>query len=51
LEIDIIAEGVETADQLQYLTDRGVTLVQGFYFSKPITEADLLEAKFGESKG
>jgi EAL domain-containing protein (putative c-di-GMP-specific phosphodiesterase class I) len=31
----IIAEGVETAEQLGYLRGKGCTLIQGYYFSKP----------------
>lgn len=33
--IAVIAEGVETAEQLDACTDMGVDLVQGFYFGKP----------------
>jgi diguanylate cyclase (GGDEF)-like protein len=32
----VIAEGVETADQLRYLISRGCDEVQGFLFSKPV---------------
>ncbi len=34
----LIAEGVETAEELKVLQDEGVELIQGFYFSKPIYE-------------
>ena len=34
--LDTIAEGVETADQMDYLTELGCEAFQGFYFSKPI---------------
>lgn len=36
LELSITAEGVETADQVAWLADRGVDVVQGFYFSRPV---------------
>ena len=36
LNIPVVAEGVETASQLQRLKDLGCTMVQGFYFSKPL---------------
>ena len=36
LHITIIAEGIETLQQLQTLTSCGVTLVQGFYYSIPL---------------
>ncbi|MCR4909008.1 MAG: EAL domain-containing protein [Lachnospiraceae bacterium] len=36
LKIYVIAEGVETQAQLQLLKKLGCTLVQGYYFSKPL---------------
>jgi diguanylate cyclase (GGDEF)-like protein/PAS domain S-box-containing protein len=36
LDIDVIAEGVETQDQRQYLLDNGCTDYQGYLFSKPL---------------
>jgi EAL domain-containing protein (putative c-di-GMP-specific phosphodiesterase class I) len=41
LGLDIIAEGVEQIDQLNYLTQHGCHLIQGYLFSKPIS-ADAL---------
>ncbi|MGA7351446.1 MAG: EAL domain-containing protein [Acidobacteriaceae bacterium] len=35
LKMKVVAEGVETADQLPRLTALGCDLVQGFYFGKP----------------
>jgi diguanylate cyclase (GGDEF)-like protein len=35
LEMGVIAEGVETVDQVLLLISQGVTLFQGFYFSRP----------------
>ena len=40
---DIVAEGVETLEQADYLTERGVKYLQGFYFSKPLSEDGYLE--------
>ena len=36
LHVPIIAEGVETADQLSQLRDIGCDIAQGYYFSKPV---------------
>ncbi|MBR1709862.1 MAG: EAL domain-containing protein [Clostridia bacterium] len=36
LNIPVIAEGVETEAQIQLLKDLGCSLVQGYYFSKPL---------------
>lgn len=35
LSIKVIAEGVETRDELSVLKDMGIELFQGFYFAKP----------------
>ncbi|MCR4611137.1 MAG: EAL domain-containing protein, partial [Lachnospiraceae bacterium] len=36
LDVPVIAEGVETKDQLDTLRDLGCDLIQGYYFSKPV---------------
>lgn len=36
LDINVIAEGVETEEQRQYLFDNGCTHYQGYLFSKPV---------------
>jgi EAL domain-containing protein (putative c-di-GMP-specific phosphodiesterase class I) len=36
LKIIVVAEGVETKEQLDFLKKRGCELVQGFYFSRPL---------------
>jgi EAL domain-containing protein (putative c-di-GMP-specific phosphodiesterase class I) len=35
LRLEVIAEGVETEDQVVYLHNRGCDQVQGYYFSEP----------------
>jgi diguanylate cyclase (GGDEF)-like protein/PAS domain S-box-containing protein len=43
LKKDVIAEGVETLEQLERLIAYGCPKVQGFYFSKPIPAAEIEE--------
>tara|TARA_R110002153_G_scaffold18021_5_gene63209 strand:- start:25349 stop:27601 length:2253 start_codon:yes stop_codon:yes gene_type:complete len=43
LDINVIAEGVETKEQRQYLFDNGCTHYQGYLFSKPVP-VDMFEA-------
>ena len=39
LSIEVVAEGVETADEYHWLQDIGVNIFQGFYFARPAFEA------------
>ncbi|GLX67399.1 bifunctional diguanylate cyclase/phosphodiesterase [Paenibacillus glycanilyticus] len=41
LNLDVIAEGVETEQQIAFLQSAGCSWMQGFYFSKPMARADL----------
>ena len=41
LNIDVIAEGVESAEQLSVLTKQGCPLIQGFFTGRPMPAADL----------
>jgi diguanylate cyclase (GGDEF)-like protein len=36
LDVEVVAEGVETAEQMGFLVSAGCTNMQGFYFSPPI---------------
>lgn len=40
LNLSVVAEGVETAEQEYYLTQRGCKLAQGYFFSKPLLPRD-----------
>jgi EAL domain-containing protein (putative c-di-GMP-specific phosphodiesterase class I) len=37
--IEIVAEGVETADEYHWLNDAGVSIFQGYFFARPAFEA------------
>ena len=39
---ELVAEGVETEEQLRLLTDYGCNLFQGYYFYKPISKNDIM---------
>lgn len=41
LRLTVLAEGVESDEQLQVLRDDGCDLIQGFYFSKPLPAAQM----------
>lgn len=38
--IEVVAEGVETREQLEYLKGIGCDYIQGYYFSKPLPESE-----------
>lgn len=40
LEMKVVAEGVETKEQLDFLKEHGCDFIQGFYFSKPLIKND-----------
>ena len=42
MKLKVVAEGVETSEQLEYLSVRGVDLIQGYYYSKPLPAAEFL---------
>jgi EAL domain-containing protein (putative c-di-GMP-specific phosphodiesterase class I) len=41
LGLRLIAEGVETPEQLQFMRDNGVTVIQGFLFSQAVPDSEL----------
>jgi diguanylate cyclase (GGDEF)-like protein len=41
LDLEVVAEGVETAEQVEMLKQLGCNIGQGYYFSKPIPPNDL----------
>jgi sensor c-di-GMP phosphodiesterase-like protein len=43
MRMEIIAEGVETFDQVTYLRDRGISAAQGFVFAPPLPVGSFLQ--------
>ena len=43
LGVDTVCEGVETAEEVEFLREIGCNKLQGFYFCKPIPFADILK--------
>ncbi|PGZ11208.1 GGDEF domain-containing protein [Bacillus cereus] len=41
LGLNIIAEGVEKAEQIQFLKEKNVKLAQGYYYSRPLSKYDV----------
>ncbi len=48
LGMPLIAEGVETEEQYRLLKEIGIDIIQGFYFSKPLPEAEFEQFITGE---
>jgi diguanylate cyclase (GGDEF)-like protein len=40
LHLDVVAEGVETAEQARFLADLGCDKLQGYHFARPMPNAD-----------
>ncbi len=41
MQLELVAEGVETSEQFQFLTRHGADVIQGYLFSRPVTAAEL----------
>ena len=50
LGLEVIAEGVETYEQLSFLTDKGCQHFQGYYFSRPLASGDFEQYVLESSK-
>ena len=44
MELEVIAEGVETQEQLKTLSNKGCTRFQGYLFGKPVTNGEFEKA-------
>ncbi|MGH8591748.1 MAG: EAL domain-containing protein [Gammaproteobacteria bacterium] len=41
LGIEVVAEGVETEDQVEFLKERGCRIAQGYLFARPMPAAEI----------
>ncbi|SDZ93098.1 bifunctional diguanylate cyclase/phosphodiesterase [Alkalimonas amylolytica] len=46
MNLRVVAEGVETVEQVAFLKQHDCTLVQGYYFSMPLAEQELNQLEF-----
>lgn len=46
LNMEIVAEGVEDIVQVEFLSSIGCDVIQGYYYSKPLTYDDAIEYLF-----
>lgn len=43
LGLEVIAEGTENLEQIEFLLERGCQMAQGYYFSRPLPEQEITE--------
>ena len=51
LKMDVVAEGVETEEQLGYLQNLGCAYVQGMLFGQPMSSDDYLDLVLAQAEG
>jgi len=49
IHMNVVAEGVETQRQLEYLADNGCDFIQGYIFSRPVSEAEAIKLLPGKA--
>lgn len=49
LEMETVAEGIETQEQLRYANDAGFTNVQGYLLCHPLDDTDIMKLLSGQS--
>ena len=42
LDMNIVAEGIETEEQMKVMSELGIEYIQGYYFSRPIPEDEFI---------
>ncbi|MCK5898670.1 MAG: EAL domain-containing protein [Methylococcales bacterium] len=50
LDLEIVAEGIETKGQLDFLAKKGCDYVQGYYYSKPVPNDEFIRLLQNENK-
>ena len=45
----IVAEGIETKEQVDFLVNENCDLIQGYYYAKPMPVVEFEEKAFGQS--
>lgn len=48
LNYKVLAEGIETADQLRYLKSQNCLEGQGYFFSKPVSSEEIEQYYFAQ---
>ena len=43
MNLEIVSEGIETAEQFRTMEELGISHIQGYYFSKPLPEAEFIQ--------
>ena len=43
MDLEIVSEGIETKEQYETMEELGISYIQGYYFSKPLSERQFLE--------
>jgi len=51
MDLRVVAEGVETAEQVEFLHNNACYLVQGYYYSMPLAEQELSRLSFSVVTG
>ena len=51
LNVDVVAEGVEEQYQVDFLKNSGCYIIQGYYFSKPLSEQEFVRLATGQAEG
>lgn len=50
MELRVIAEGVETREQLNYLNEEGCHEIQGYYLSRPVSAHEVCSLVEADNK-